>query len=181
MYLVLLGTTWADLFKLYPRLGLKEWAAINSVIALPSLFITKMPIISWLSMISVFSLMVLITFTLTQVSMWSMNNIPAFDPQTFPIGFGIIVSSYTAHAVFPSIEGSMKNPKQFNSMMNWSFLLAATIKECLGTFLVLRFGKNAAQVATVNLDGHIFFSRISTVLVVSNVILAIPLFVVSHL
>ena len=186
LYVVLLGTAWADLFRMYPQLGLKEWAAINVVIALPLLFITKMSIVSWLSMFSVFSLMsallVLISFTLTQVPMWSINNIPAFNPQTFPIGFGIIVFSYTAHAVFPSIEGAMKKPTQFNSMMNYSFLLAAVVKACLGTFMVLRFGKNTGQVATVNLGGYPVFSRVSTALVISNVIFALPLvmFVVSQ-
>ena len=186
LYVVLLGTAWADLFRMYPQLGLKEWAAINVVIAIPLLFITKMSIISWFSMFSVFSLMsallVLISFTLTQVPMWSINNIPAFNPQTFPIGFGIIVFSYTAHAVFPSIEGAMKKPTQFNSIMNYSLLLAAVVKACLGTFMVLRFGKNTGQVATVNLGGYPVFSRVSTALVISNVIFALPLvmFVVSQ-
>ena len=179
MYLVLLGTAWADLFKFYPEMGLKEWAAINCVFILPSLFITKMSIISWFSMFSVFSLMsallVLIIFTITQVPMWSINNIPAFNAQTFPVGFGIIVFSYCAHAVFPSIEGSMKQPRQFNTMMNYSFTLAAVVKACLGTFMVLTFGKNTAEVATVNLADHVVFSRLSTALVISNVVLAVPL------
>lgn len=186
MYLVLLGTSYSDLLKLItPHLGLKEWAAINALIVLPSLFITKMSIVSWLSMISVFSLMsaifVLIIFTFTQIPMWTLSNIPPFNPETFPIGFGVIVFSYTAHAVFPSIEGSMKEPKKFNSMMNYSFLLAAIVKGCLGTFMVLRFGDATAQVATVNLDGHVVYSKLATILVISNVTLAVPLgmFVVS--
>ena len=73
-----------------------------------------------------------------QVPVWDITNIPPFDIQTFPVGFGIIVFSYTAHAVFPSIEGSMKKPDHFNSMMNASFAIAAVVKACLGTFMVLR-------------------------------------------
>jgi len=185
MYIVLLGTAWADMFKMFPELGLKEWAAINCCVTLPSLFITKMSIVSWLSMFSVFSLMsailVLIAYTLTQIPLWQLTNIPEFDPQTFPIGFGIVVFSYCAHAVFPSIEGSMTKPSRFNSMMNFSFLLAAVVKACLGTFMVVRFGQNTAEVATVNLSDNVIFSRLSSALVISNVILAIPLamFVVS--
>lgn len=186
MYIVLLGTIWNDMLKNYvPRLGIKEYAAINCCITLPSLFITKMSIISWLSMFSVFSLMssllVLIIFCFTQIPLWSIENIPPFDPQTFPIGFGIIVFSYTAHAVFPSIEGSMAKPKQFNTMMNSSFLLAALVKGALGTFMVLTYGKGTAEVATVNLSGHFSFSYAASGLVVTNVLLAMPLgmFVVS--
>jgi len=186
MYLVLLGTVWNDMLKYYvPELGIKEWAAINCCIALPSLFITKMSIVSWLSMFSVFllmsSLIVLITFCFTQVPNWHLTNIPPFDPQTFPIGFGIIVFSYCAHAVFPSIEGSMAKPEQFNGMMNSSFLLASIVKAALGTFMVLTYGKTTEEVATVNLSDHKNFSYAATSLVISNVLLAIPLgmFVVS--
>lgn len=185
MYLVLLGTAWADLFKAYPGLGLKEWAAINCLIVLPSLFITRMSIVSWLSMISVFSLMsallVLIIYSFTQIPLWNIQKIPRFNAETFPVGFGVIVFSYCAHAVFPSIEGSMKKPSKFNGMMNCSFLLAAVVKACFGTFHVLRFGEETADVATVNLAESHVFSRLATSLVISNVVLAVPLamFVVS--
>jgi len=185
MYIVLLGTVWADVLGSVTHLGIAEWAAINCCIALPSLFIRKMSIVSWLPMISVFSLMsslfVLIIFCFTQVQEWKVANIPAFNIETFPIGFGIIVFSYCAHAVFPSIEGSMRRPESFNKMMNSSFLLAACIKAALGCFMVLRFGVDTNQVATVNLSTHIVWSRLATILVISNVLLAIPLtmFVVS--
>lgn len=186
LYVILLGTAWADLLKVYKQyLGLKEWSAINCVVVLPSLFITKMSIISWFSMISVFSLMsslfTLIAFTLTQTHTWTLAHIPPFNPTTFPVGFGIIVFSYCAHAVFPSIEGSMKKPSQFPTMMNFSFALAATIKGMLGLFLVLCFGMTTNQVATVNVAKHVGFSRVATSLVIANVMLAIPLamFIVS--
>ena len=92
-----------------------------------------------------------------------------------------IVFSYCAHAVFPSIEGSMKKPEQFNSMMNYSFLLAAVVKGALGTFMVLTFGAATVEVATVNLAAHPIWSRLATALVIGNVLLAVPLgmFVVS--
>ena len=184
LYIILLGTAWNDILSKW-NLGLKAWSTINCVVVLPSLFITKMSIISWFSMISVFSLMsallTLIAFTLTQTHTWTLRHIPAFDIQHFPIGFGIIVFSYCAHAVFPTIEGSMKKPSQFPTMMNCSFFLAATIKGMLGLFMVLCFGNDTNPVATVNVAKHVVFSRLSTCLVIGNVMLAIPLamFIVS--
>merc|ERR1712003_354416 len=104
LYVILLGTAWNDMLAQW-KLGLRAWSGINCLVVLPSLFITKMSIISWFSMISVFSLMsslfTLIAFTLTQTHLWSLSNIPGFHIQHFPIGFGIIVFSYCAHAVFP--------------------------------------------------------------------------------
>ena len=185
MYVVLLGTVLGDLLKASTNLGPSEWAAVSCLVALPTLFIRRMSIISWLSMISVFALLssiiTLIAFSFTKIHDWNLSNIPPFNPTTFPIGFGIIVFSYCAHAVFPSIESSMRKPEQFNSMMNAAFLFAAVIKTLLGTFMVLAFGDKTEEVATINLHDSKAFSVTAAALVISNVMLAIPLgmFVVS--
>ena len=185
MYVVLLGAVLGDLLKASTHLGPSEWAAISCVIVLPALAIRRMSIISWLSMISVFALMssivTLIVFSFTTLHEWKLKNIPPFNPKTFPVGFGIIVFSYTAHAVFPSIESSMRKPEQFNAMMNWSFLLAAVVKTLLGTCMVLAFGEKTQEVATVNLKESKGFSITAAALVITNVVLAVPLnmFVVS--
>ena len=179
MYVVLLGTVLGDLLKASTHLGPSEWAAISCVVVLPALTIRRMSIISWFSMISVFALMssivTLIVFSFTKLHEWKLDNIPPFKPTTFPVGFGIIVFSYTAHAVFPGIESSMRKPEQFNSMMNWAFLFAAVVKTLLGTCMVLAFGKKTQEVATVNLKENKGFSIIAAALVITNVMLAVPL------
>ena len=185
MYIVLLGTVLGELLQAKTGLGTYEWAAISCVVALPSLFIKRMSIISWLSLMAVFSLMssiiVMIAFAITKHQSWKLSNIPEFDPTTFPIGFGIVVFSYCAHAVFPSIESSMKKPESFNMMMNWAFVFAAIVKALLGVFMVLAFGNDTKEVATVNLLENTGFSVTANALVITNVMLAIPLamFVVS--
>lgn len=185
MYIVLLGTVLGELLQAKTRLGTYEWAAISCVVALPSLFIKRMSIISWLSLLAVFALMasilVMIAFAIMKHEAWSLSNIPPFNPSTFPIGFGIIVFSYCAHAVFPSIESSMKKPESFNLMMNWAFVFAALVKALLGILMVLAFGNDTKEVATVNLLENTGFSVTANALVITNVMLAIPLamFVVS--
>ncbi len=186
MYVVLLGTVLGELLHAKTGLGTYEWAAISCILALPSLFIKRMSIISWLSLLAVFALMcsilVMVAFSITKYESWKLSNIPPFNPSTFPIGFGIVVFSYCAHAVFPSIESSMRKPESFNSMMNWSFIFAAVVKAVLGVFMVLAFGDKTAEVATVNLLENKGFSITGNALVITNVMLAIPLvmFVVSQ-
>lgn len=179
MFIIILGTTWQELFGSYIDLNKNQWAAINCAIVFPTLFITKMSYISWFSMISVFallsSLLTLITFSVFHFSSWSINNIPTFDAQTFPVGFGIVVFSYCAHAIFPGVEGSMKKPQQFNPMMNISFLLAAIMKALLGTFMVLTFGGRTEEVATLNLEGSPIFSTLATSLITCSVLCVLPL------
>ncbi|PFX28437.1 Vesicular inhibitory amino acid transporter [Stylophora pistillata] len=86
-----------------------------------------------------------------------------------------VVCAYCAHAVFPGVEGCMREPKQFPVMMNCAFALAAVVKMLLGMLAVLRFGQNTEQVITVNMSIRPVFNIVATVLVVTNVFLAFPL------
>jgi len=163
----------------YTNLSIYHWAVICTYVAFPGIFIRRVSIIAWISMISVFCLMAglatLIIYCITEYKEMSLANIPLFNAETFPIGFGIIVFSYCAHAVFPSVEGSMKEPKKFPTMMNLAFLLAALIKCVLGLMAVLRFGSTTEQVITVNVKSSIVFNYLSNALVITNVFLAFPI------
>ena len=179
MYIVLLATVFNDILAGQTSLGIYKWSVVCAFAALPMAFVSRMSVIAWFSMISVFALLsniaTIIIFCITEYSDMSLSNIPAFNPESFPIGFGVIVFSYTAHAVFPGIEGSMREPNQYPMMMNIAFLLSAIVKVLLGLLAVLRFGENTEQSITVNMNISPVFSMITTVLVVTNVYLAFPL------
>ena len=178
-YLVLLGTIFSDILHKVAPLDIYTWSAIGACIALPGLFIRRVSVIAWISMISVFALMssilTIIIYSVTQYKDMSVNKIPPFDINQFPIGFGVIVFSYTAHAVFPGVEGSMRYPEQFPMMMNAAFLLAAVVKVAFGLLPVLRFGADTEQAITVNLKTSQPFYILANVLVVSNVFTAFPI------
>lgn len=179
MYIVLLATVFNDILNNLTPLDIYQWAVVCAYVALPGIFITRVSVIAWISMISVFALLAsigtIIIYCITEYRDMALSNIPRFDPQKFPIGFGIIVFSYCAHAVFPGVEGSMREPKQFPMMMNAAFGLAAVVKVLLGLLAVLRFGNDTEQVITVNMSIRPVFNIVATVLVVTNVFLAFPL------
>lgn len=179
MYIVLLATVFSDMLAAYTNLNIYHWAVICTYVAFPGIFIKRVSIIAWISMISVFALMAglstLIIYCITEYDKMSLKNIPLFNAETFPIGFGIIVFSYCAHAVFPSVEGSMKEPKKFPTMMNLAFFLAAFIKCLLGLMAVLRFGDATEQVVTVNVKSSLAFNYLANALVITNVFLAFPI------
>jgi len=179
MYIVLLATVFNDILNDLTPLDIYQWAVVCAYVALPGIFITRVSVIAWISMISVFALLsgiaTIIIYCITEYRDMSLSNIPPFDIQKFPIGFGIIVFSYCAHAVFPGVEGSMKEPKQFPMMMNSAFALAAVVKVLLGLLSVLRFGYQTEQVITVNMSISPVFNIVATALVVTNVFLAFPL------
>ena len=179
MYIVLLATVFSDILNEQTPLDIYQWAVVCAYVALPGIFITRVSVIAWISMISVFALLssiaTIIIYCITEYRDMSFSNIPGFKPDKFPIGFGIIVFSYCAHAVFPGVEGCMREPKQFPVMMNCAFALAAVVKMLLGMLAVLRFGQNTEQVITVNMSISPVFNIVATVLVVTNVFLAFPL------
>lgn len=179
MYIVLLATVFNEILNDKTPLDIYQWAVVCAYVALPGIFITRVSVIAWISMVSVFALLcsiaTIIIYCITEYPDMSLSNIPAFDPEKFPIGFGIIVFSYCAHAVFPGVEGSMREPKQFPMMMNSAFGLAAVVKVLLGLLAVLRFGIKTEQVITVNMSISPIFNIVATVLVVTNVFLAFPI------
>ena len=130
-------------------------------------------------MISVFAMMssilTIIIYSITQYRDMRIENVPPFDINKFPIGFGVIVFSYTAHAVFPGIEGSMMHPEQYPMMMNVAFLVAAIVKVAFGLLPVLRFGADTQQAITVNLKTSPVFYILANVLVATNVFTAFPI------
>ncbi|KXJ07595.1 Vesicular inhibitory amino acid transporter [Exaiptasia diaphana] len=111
----------------------------------------------------------------TQYKLMSIDKIPPFSFKDFPVGFGIIVFSYTAHAVFPGIESSMKEPHKYPLMMNGSFTFAAVIKVLLGLLAVLVFGTKTNQVITVNMKTSFVFNILANLFVISNVFLIFPI------
>lgn len=179
MYIVLLATIFTDLFKDLTPLNISHWAVICTYIALPLSFVRRVSIIAWVSMVSVFALMsgllTIIVYCITQYQLMSFDRMQPFSLQTFPVGFGIIVFSYTAHAVFPSVEASMKEPHKYPSMMNGAFTLAAVVKVLLGLLSVLVFGVNTDQVITVNIKSSHVFSILANMFVICNVFLAFPI------
>ena len=179
LYLVLLTTMFSQITNKFIPLTMNEWAIICSVAVLPSVFITRLSLIAWMSMLAVFSLMssliVMVAYCIVRSDQWTVDNIPSFNISTFPVGFGIVTFSYCAHAVFPGIEGSMREPKDFNKMMHVSFFISAIVKAVFGVFAVLTFGLLTDQVFTVNLAGDVAFNTAATVLVAVNVFFSFPL------
>ena len=179
LYLILLTSMFSQITAKYVPIGLNEWAIICSLAVLPSVFIQRLSLIAWMSMVAVFSLMsalmVMISYCIVLSDEWTWDNIPSFNISTFPVGFGIVTFSYCAHAVFPGIEGSMREPKHFNNMMHVSFFISAVVKTLFGIFSVLTFGHLTKQVFTLNLEGNVGFNTATTVLVAMNVFFSFPL------
>ena len=180
LYLILLTSMFSQITAKYVPIGLNEWAIICFLGCFFQVSSFKDSLLlHGMSMVAVFSLMsalmVMISYCIVLSDEWTWDNIPSFNISTFPVGFGIVTFSYCAHAVFPGIEGSMREPKHFNNMMHVSFFISAVVKTLFGIFSVLTFGHLTKQVFTLNLEGNVGFNTATTVLVAMNVFFSFPL------
>ena len=178
-YIVLLATIFNDFFHHRVSLDVYEWTVVCACFVLPGIFITRVSVIAWISMISVFALfsavLTIIIYCITQFSKMAFSNMPGFHLNSFLVGLGIIVFSFTAHAVFPGVEGSMRCPEQYPMMLNIAFANSTLLKLILGLFGILRYGQELQQAITINLKINPLAYILSNTFVVTNVVLAFPL------
>lgn len=178
-YIVLMASIFLDLFHNRTSMNVYEWSVVVGCFVLPGIFITRVSVIAWISMISVFSLfsavLTIIIYCVTQYDKMSGHNMPGFQLNSFLIGFGIIVFSFTAHAVFPGVEGSMRYPGQYPMMLNVAFANSTITKLILGLMGVFRYGQELNQTITINIKTSPVFYIISNTFVIANVVLAFPL------
>ena len=187
LMVMVLGSSVMDLFKGLVILNLQEWCLICALAMLPTVFIKRLSILAWLSMLAVVAVFIiafiLLGFTLGDSNSWALGNIPSFNLNTFPVSLGIILFSYCGHAVFPGIEGSMQEPKKYKKVSHGAFISVTAVKFLVGLFCCLTFGSNTESIVILNLSSSYgsILSKIATVLVIVNVYFSYPLnmFVVS--
>lgn len=182
LYIMMLGSSMIGILKNATQLSLTEWCLICTCLVLPTVFIRKLEVLAWLSMLAVVSLLlctfIIIGYCLGEWRSWSIHNIPTFDSEKFPIAIGIIVFSYCGHSVFPGIECSMRKPKKFNKVSYLAFTIVTIAKFALGFVACLLFGSKTTPMITLNLGldpKNSVLSMIAIVLVIINVYFSYPL------
>ena len=185
--IMVLGHTMKELLSSKVDLSLQEWCLVCTAALLLVVFIKRLSALAWLSMLAVLAafliFFVLLGFSLSRVKAWKWENILFFDFNTFPISMGIIVYSYCGHPVFPAVEGSMREPKRYNTISHGAFFLSTTMKFLVGLFCFLVFGTNTQSIVLLNLSASSasILSKIASILVLINMYFSYPvnMFIVS--
>lgn len=187
LMVMMLGSSMMDLFRNLIVLSIQEWCLLCALAMLPTVFVKRLSILAWLSMLAVLAVFIivfiLLGFCLGESNSWALENIPSFNLNTFPISLGIILFSYCGHTVFPGIEGSMQEPKKYKKVSRGAFSSVTAIKFLVGLFGCLTFGSSTQSIAILNLSSShaSILSKIATFMVIVNVYFSYPLnmFVVS--
>jgi hypothetical protein len=68
-----------------------------------------------------------------------------------PLVFGIMAFCYSGHAVFPSIQNSMREPERFPAVLNVAYVVVASICTFLAVAGYYMYGNAAKDVITFNM------------------------------
>ncbi|KAJ0061029.1 hypothetical protein NL108_004737 [Boleophthalmus pectinirostris] len=136
-----------------PRLGC---SLLGLLFLMPCLLLTDLRPVSTLSLLCtlahiLISLLVML-YCLSRARSWHWSSLSlSVDPEDFLVSVGVIIFSYTSQIFLPSLEGSMEDRGQFNTMLGWTHGAACVMKTLFALLCVLTWGCDTSEVITDNL------------------------------
>ncbi|KAF6732223.1 Vesicular inhibitory amino acid transporter [Oryzias melastigma] len=133
---------------------------LSLLLLLPCLLLTDLRPVSVLSLLcslahGLISLLVML-FCLSCASSWYWSSLSlSVDPENFLVSVGVIIFSYTSQIFLPSLEGSMKDRGQFNTMLGRTHGVACVMKTLFALMAVLTWGSETSEVITDNLPPNL--------------------------
>ena len=153
-YLVLGGSV---MHSAFPSLPLTEitWISIAGGLVLPTTFLKHLSQISWLSAISVLALIAVIVsvvwYGTEHTYEWDLSTILFWDTEGVMMSLTIILYSYGATLIIPSVEGSMADKTKFSRALTLAYLVSIFMKLFFAFFGFLSFGVNTNEIILNNL------------------------------
>ncbi|PPQ71759.1 hypothetical protein CVT26_007600 [Gymnopilus dilepis] len=158
---VILVTLYGDsLHALIPTRPSNTYKAWGLLLLIPTVFL-PLSLLSYTSILGIVS-----TFILTVVvfidgfskkdapgSLWSPaeTDLGVKGFTKLGISFGLFMAGFSGHAVIPSLARDMIDPTQFDTMINWAFVVATCIYTAIGYAGYLMFGNSVSDEISVDL------------------------------
>ncbi|SCV70229.1 BQ2448_1623 [Microbotryum intermedium] len=157
---IALCTLFADSMEsLYPALSSQAYKVMFFFIILPTTFL-PLRFLSLTSLLGIISSFTLLLVLVTDGALKAYRPGSLRDPMPtaasprwmrLPLSFGLLMSGFAGHAVIPSLYRDMKNPNQFNSMINIAYVIAFSISMLFGTLGYIMYGNNVSSEVTRDL------------------------------
>ena len=182
LLLILCGSILESTFPSTP-LYQSHWTALAALLLMPNVFLKSLSEVSWVSFLTVLIGQVIYlavtVFSIWHHERWNVSSMPDFRLKTFGAAVGIIVVSYSSQPYMPAIEGSMKDPKNFNNVMSITYVVITFVKVAFGFIGYLTFTVDTDQVITNNLpDGGLHMGINLLVLLLAVTSYTIPVYTV---
>ena len=154
LLMILCGSILGSTFPNVP-LQQADWTALAAIMLLPNILLKSLADVSWVSFLTViigeviYSIVVFYAFW--HHERWNVASMPDFELKSLGAAVGIVVVSYSSQPYMPAIEGSMRNPKKFATVMSVTYVAVTFVKVGFGFIGYLTFTQDTDQVITSNL------------------------------
>ncbi|KAI1824425.1 transmembrane amino acid transporter [Xylaria intraflava] len=85
---------------------------------------------------------------------------------TLPLSFGLLMSPWGGHTVFPNIYRDMRHPERFNQAVNYSFSFSMLLDASVAIAGFLMFGNDVREEITANIFGTAGYPEVLNVLLI---------------
>ena len=128
----------------------RMWIGIAGSLVLPTVFLKSLSQIAWLSATSVISLIVVVVYVLwygaANTNEWDLSTILLWDTEGVLTSLSILMYSYSAYTIIPSVEGSMADKAKFSRALSLAYVVSSSMKVSFAVFAFLSFGANTNAV-----------------------------------
>eukprot|EP01135_Chromosphaera_perkinsii_P011233 Nk52_evm14s2367 gene=Nk52_evmTU14s2367 len=178
MFLILMAD---NLHSLYPSVSVREFALLACLIVMPTTWTKNLSILSYTSMLGLFSSLFLMMVILFEgfVSPGGPEGGSVLHPaegelvadaNRLPMSVGLFMVGFAGHACFPSIYTSMRNRKQYNTMVNTSYCVVFSVYLLIAVCGYLMYGVMTSKEITLDLlvTGNKALIKSATWLIIIN-------------
>ncbi|KAJ3990546.1 transmembrane amino acid transporter protein-domain-containing protein [Lentinula detonsa] len=158
---VILVTLYADsLHAIIPKYTSDTYKIWGLLLLIPMVFL-PLSLLSYTSILGIMSTIMMVVVILydglSKADAPGSLRTPAetsFTISSWPnlgIAYGLFMAGFSGHAVIPSLARDMVNPEEFDTMIDWAFLVATTIYALIGYVGYLMFGSNVSDEISMDL------------------------------
>ncbi|KAM7251278.1 hypothetical protein ACFE04_023161 [Oxalis oulophora] len=177
LYLVAIGLLILEgdnLHKLFPKFmveigsfaidGRRTFVIITALVIFPSMLLTDLSYLSYVSATGVFSCILILasTFCVGAFEGVGFHQTGAlWNTSGIPVAISLYIVCFAGHPVIPSIYISMRDSYQFTKVLSCSFILTAITYLLIALFGYLMFGNAVESQITLSLPTRLIGSQIA--------------------
>ena len=144
-YLVLFGSVMRNAFPSVP-ITERMWIGIAGGLVLPTVFLKSLSQIAWLSATSMIALIAVVVHVVwygaENTDEWDLSTLLFWDTEGVVTSLSILLYSYYANPIIPSVEESMADKEKFSRALSLAYVVSMLMKVSFAVFAFLSFGAN---------------------------------------
>ena len=172
-YLVLFGSVMRHDLPSVP-ITERMWIGIAGCLVLPTVFLKSLSQIAWLSATSVIALIAVVVYVVwygaENTNEWDLRTILFWDTEGVVSSLSVVLYSYSAYVIIPSVEGSMADKAKFGRALSLAYVVSTLMKVSFAVFAFLSFGANTNEVILNNLPSGLLHITVGSFFALSCIL-----------